>query len=103
MAETHTTAIQLVGTARYTVSKEKVMDAYVARQPIFVTRKNIFGYKLLFRNGMANMMPEIDGDTATSQLLSSTFFTIGINELTNGKNVFILQAVKSADFLTRSV
>lgn len=65
------------------------MDAYVARQPIFDTRKDIFGYELLFRDSMSNMMPDIDGDTATSKLLSSSFFTIGLAELTNGKNVFI--------------
>ena len=65
------------------------MDAYVARQPIFDIQKVIFGYKLLFRNSMSNMMPDVDGNTATSKLLSSSFFTIGLDELTNGKNVFI--------------
>jgi c-di-GMP-related signal transduction protein len=35
------------------------------------------------------MPEEIDGDTATPQLLSSSFFTIGIDTLTNGKYAFI--------------
>ncbi|BCS97785.1 hypothetical protein DSLASN_34170 [Desulfoluna limicola] len=66
------------------------MDTHIARQPIFNDQKQVFGYELLFRNGLNNAMPDdIDGDTATSQLLSSSFFTIGIDTLTNGKYAFI--------------
>lgn len=65
------------------------MDAFVARQPIFDANKKIFGYELLFRTGMSNAFPDIDGDTATSSLLSSSFFTVGIDTISNGKNVFI--------------
>lgn len=66
------------------------MDTHIARQPIFNDQKQVFGYELLFRNGPNNAMPDdIDGDTATSQLLSSSFFTIGIDTLTNGKYAFI--------------
>lgn len=66
------------------------MDTHIARQPIFNGQKKVFGYELLFRNGPNNAMPEeIDGDTATSQLLSSSFFTIGIDTITNGKYAFI--------------
>lgn len=66
------------------------MDTHIARQPIFNSEEKIFGYELLFRNGLDNAMPgEIDGDAATSKLLSSSFFTIGIDTLTNGKYAFI--------------
>ncbi|WP_300672294.1 EAL and HDOD domain-containing protein [Desulfoluna sp.] len=66
------------------------MDTHIARQPIFDTQKQVYGYELLFRNGPYNAMPDnVDGDTATSQLLSSSFFTIGIDTLTNGKYAFI--------------
>jgi len=66
------------------------MDTHIARQPIFDTHTQVYGYELLFRNGQNNAMPEeIDGDMATSQLLSSSFFTIGIDTLTNGKYAFI--------------
>ncbi|VFQ43356.1 EAL and HDOD domain-containing protein [Desulfoluna butyratoxydans] len=66
------------------------MDTHIARQPIFDTRTQVYGYELLFRNGRHNAMPEeMDGDMATSQLLSSSFFTIGIDTLTNGKYAFI--------------
>ncbi len=65
------------------------MDAYVARQPIFDKNKKLFAYELLFRNSLNNAMPVIEGDTATSKILSSSFYTIGINEITGGHKAFI--------------
>ena len=65
------------------------MKVYVARQPIFKKNKKLYGYELLFRGGMSNVFPDIDGDTATSKLLSNSFFNIGIDQLTGGKVAFI--------------
>jgi len=65
------------------------MDVFVARQPIFDTAKSIFGYELLFREGLHNAFPDIDGDTATNKLLSHSFFTIGVNQLVGNKMMFI--------------
>ncbi|HDI78267.1 MAG TPA: signal transduction protein, partial [Desulfobacteraceae bacterium] len=42
------------------------MDLYVARQPIFSRKKELYGYELLFREGISNYFPDIDGDIATS-------------------------------------
>jgi EAL and modified HD-GYP domain-containing signal transduction protein len=65
------------------------MEVYVARQPIFNKNKKLYGYELLFRDGLSNAFPDIDGDTATSKLLSNSFFSIGMNQLTSGKTAFI--------------
>ncbi len=65
------------------------MNAYVARQPIFNQRKKICGYELLFRDETAKYVPGIDGDVATSTVLSNSFFTIGMDALVGGKNSFI--------------
>lgn len=65
------------------------MKVYVARQPIFKKNKKLYGYELFFRGGMSNVFPDIDGDTATSKLLSNSFFNIGIDQLTGGKMAFI--------------
>lgn len=65
------------------------MDAYVARQPILDRKKKLYAYELLFRHGLSNFMPEIEGDIATSKLLSSSFFTIGMDRITGGKRAFI--------------
>ncbi len=65
------------------------MDAYIARQPILDRKKTLFAYELLFRDGLSNYFPQVDGDTATSKVLSSSFFTIGIERITGGKRAFI--------------
>lgn len=65
------------------------MDVFVARQPIFGKDKKLFAYELLFRTGQSNAFPKIDGGTATSSLLSSSFFTVGIDHISGGKRVFI--------------
>jgi c-di-GMP-related signal transduction protein len=65
------------------------MHVYVARQPIFKRNRKIYGYELLFRGGVTNVFPDIDGDTATSKLLSNTFFNLGIQKVCAGKKAFI--------------
>ena len=65
------------------------MDAFVARQPIFHKNKKLYAYELLFRTGMSNAFPGVDGETATSSLLSSSFFTVGIERISGGRQVFI--------------
>jgi c-di-GMP-related signal transduction protein len=64
-------------------------DVFVARQPIFDKNKHIYAYELLFRNGTANHVPDIDGDEATTTLLANTFFTIGMDTLAGGRKLFI--------------
>ena len=65
------------------------MNVFVARQPIFDSNQNVYGYELLYRDGMDNYYNHIDGDVATSEVLNSSFFLIGLEELTNSKRAFI--------------
>ncbi len=65
------------------------MDVFVARQPIFNKHQKIYAYELLFRNGLVNAFPGVDGAEATSSLLSSSFFTIGIEQIASGHKAFI--------------
>jgi c-di-GMP-related signal transduction protein len=65
------------------------MDAYVARQPIFDTRKKISGYELLFRDQTAKYDPTIDGDVATSTVLSNSYFSIGMDSLVGDRKSYI--------------
>ena len=69
------------------------MDIYVARQPIFNQEKKIFGYELLFRDSMENVFSGIDGNTATSKVLSNSFLNIGIDKLI-GKGVAFINFTK---------
>jgi len=61
------------------------MDIFVARQPVFTRKKKVFGYELLFRLDLENIFPEINGDTATANVLTNTFFTFELNEILAGK------------------
>ncbi len=61
------------------------MDIYVARQPVFTPDKKIFAYELLFRLGLENTFPDVDGDAATSNVLTNTFFSFGLDRILGGK------------------
>jgi c-di-GMP-related signal transduction protein len=65
------------------------MDIFVARQPIFRKNKNILGYELLFRDGTTSVFTGIDGDIATSKVLSNSFFSIGIENIAGKNPAFI--------------
>jgi len=65
------------------------LDVYIARQPIFTAAKEIYGYELLFRDSMNNMFPDIDGDVATSRLLSNSFSAFDLEQLCGGKMMFV--------------
>ncbi len=65
------------------------MDSFIARQPILDRRGNTCAYELLFRSGETNAFPDIEGDVATSSVLSSTFFTAGVEKICSGRVAFI--------------
>ena len=65
------------------------MFAYVARQPIFDDKREVYAYEILFRDGEDNCFPDIPPDEATSKILTSTHLSLGIEEITNGKLAFI--------------
>jgi c-di-GMP-related signal transduction protein len=63
------------------------MDVYVARQPIFDRRKEIYRYELLFRDGVSKVFPEIDRDKAISKVLSNIFFILGMDHIAGEKGL----------------
>ncbi|MEO2266863.1 EAL and HDOD domain-containing protein [Pseudoalteromonas pernae] len=65
------------------------MNFYAARQPILDREKSLVGYELLFRDGLDNVFPQINGDEATSRLIEGSQFTFGLEELTGNKPAFI--------------
>lgn len=62
---------------------------YVARQPIFDRKGEIFAYELLYRNTKNNYAVVDDNLHATSRVLVNTLNYIGLNTLTNGHVAFI--------------
>jgi EAL and modified HD-GYP domain-containing signal transduction protein len=63
-------------------------DIFVARQPIFDTGQNLFGYELLYRNSFTSGYEGADGTSATLDVLRNAFLLLG-HQLTGSKKAFI--------------
>ncbi len=61
---------------------------YVARQPVFDRDKKVFGYELLFRDGMENVFPGGDLDAASRSTLDSSLL-VGLDTLCDGRRAFV--------------
>jgi len=75
------------------IMSSKAIDntLFLARQPIFDNHLNLFAYELLFRSNQNNQsgIEEIDGDKATSQVITTTFLEFGTERVLSGKLGFI--------------
>jgi len=71
------------------------MYFYAARQPILDREKKLVGYELLFRDGVDNVFPDIDGDEATSRLIEGSQFNFGLEDLTDNKPAYINFTLKT--------
>lgn len=65
------------------------MKQYIARQPIFNVHKKLYAYELLYRGVAPRSLEEVGGNQATASLLSSTFLTRDIEEISSHKPCFI--------------
>jgi c-di-GMP-related signal transduction protein len=66
------------------------MQVFVARQPIFDTRRRAVAYELLFRSSMENWFPAgMDGDMASSRMIADVVTTFDLQALTGGKKAYV--------------
>ena len=66
------------------------MESFVARQPIFDRRREVYGYELLFRSsGSQTTYDGVDAASSTRQVISNTIFAIGVDRVLCGKRAFI--------------
>lgn len=65
------------------------MDQYIARQPILNVHKRLYAYELLYRGAEPYTLQNVSGNRATASLLSSTFLTRGIEEISGMRPCFI--------------
>ncbi len=65
------------------------MDTFLARQPIFDRKMNVFAYELLYRNNQDNKANLTDGDMATFSVIKNTLMSLDFQELIGGKRAFI--------------
>jgi EAL and modified HD-GYP domain-containing signal transduction protein len=61
---------------------------FVARQPIFNREQQIFGYELLFRDGVDNFFKAEDPEAAARSTLDSSLL-VGLDVLCDGQRAFI--------------
>ena len=61
---------------------------YVARQPIFDRDQAVFGYELLFRDGLENAFTGADADAASRATLDNSLL-IGLDTLCDGRRAFV--------------
>jgi c-di-GMP-related signal transduction protein len=61
---------------------------YVARQPIFDRDQKVFGYELLFRDGLENAFTSTDADAASRATLDNSLL-IGLDTLCDGRRAFV--------------
>jgi len=60
----------------------------VARQPILTADEKVFGYELLFRDGVEDYFREVDSDSASRRTLD-TSLQIGLETLCDGRRGFV--------------
>src|ERR1700756_470532 len=73
-------------------AKDPVLDAkplrFVARQPIFDREEKVFGYELLFRDGLENAFTGTDVEAASRATLDSSLL-MGLDVLCDGRRAFL--------------
>ena len=74
---------------------------FVARQPILTAEEKVFGYELLFRDGVENCFRENDHDSASRRTLD-TSLQIGLETLCDGRRGFVncTREVLLKDYMT---
>jgi EAL and modified HD-GYP domain-containing signal transduction protein len=65
------------------------MEILIARQPILTSNQRLFAYELLFRGTEGHDHSNLDGNRATTSLLSAAFLTEGIERISKFKPCFI--------------
>lgn len=65
------------------------MKQFIARQPILDREMNIFGYELLFRDGLDNCFSGVDEEQATSQVIAGSALLFGLENLLGEGKGFI--------------
>lgn len=66
------------------------MNVFVARQPVFNVDNEVISYELLYRKDEINSFNrDISGNMATSVVLLNSYYTFGINKLSEGKHIII--------------
>jgi EAL and modified HD-GYP domain-containing signal transduction protein len=69
------------------LNQERIMFAFIARQPILDKSKSVFAYELLFRDGKSGAYPEHSEDK--SKFITEHFHPLGLDDICGEKKSFI--------------
>jgi c-di-GMP-related signal transduction protein len=69
-------------------SSPNVNTRFVARQPILTREENVFGYELLFRNGVDDYFRHNDVEAASRSTLNTSML-MGLDVLCDGRRAFV--------------
>src|SRR3984893_1990958 len=79
-------SVNATGTAALPANKGSQL--YVARQPILTSTEQVFGYELLFRDGVEDYFHHTDADVASRSTLDTSIL-MGLDLLCDGRRAFI--------------
>lgn len=65
------------------------LETFVARQPIFDQRLEVYAYELLFRDGLENSFGAADVDLASTKVIADGSLLMDLHRLTSGRRAFI--------------
>ena len=65
------------------------MEVFVARQPIFDVKQEVYGYELLYRSGEQNCYTGVDGDEASLSVIRNFLLVIGTERISGGSKAFV--------------
>jgi c-di-GMP-related signal transduction protein len=65
------------------------LETIIARQPIFIAKRRLFAYELLYRGLDIKSLENVGGDRATGLVLTSSFLTEGLEKITSNKPCFV--------------
>ena len=65
------------------------MELFIARQPIFDPKEEIYGYELLYRSGDQNLYTGANGDEASLSVIQNLLLIIGTQKICGGGKAFV--------------
>lgn len=65
------------------------MEHFIARQPIFDTKRRVYAYELLFRSGLHNYFDSDDHDQAAASVIANSNLLFNLSEMTGSTKAFI--------------
>jgi c-di-GMP-related signal transduction protein len=93
--------VQATGAKPQTIKEGSSSLRYVARQPILSVDEKVFGYELLFRDGIEQYFRATDSDAASRSTLDTSIL-MGVDILCDGRLAFIncTREVLLKDYIT---